>query len=74
MRYVLKKEDGFIRWIQWTAGVVPHVRTDDFEQAMIVSDDYLNYPVEKTDMTRRELIEEYHPDVEIKPVRIELVE
>ncbi|PLS18991.1 hypothetical protein CVD28_00900 [Bacillus sp. M6-12] len=73
-RYVLKKEDGFFRWIQWTAGVVPSVRTAEYEQAMIVSDEYLNYEVEKTGKTRRELIEEYHPGTQFVKVQITIVE
>lgn len=74
MRYVLKDGEEFVRWIQWTAGVVPHTRNGDFNKAMIIDDDYLNYEVEKTDKTRGELIKEYHPHIEVVKVTVSIVE
>ncbi|MEK5183187.1 hypothetical protein [Paenibacillus sp. FSL P4-0288] len=72
-RYVLKTNaNDFIKWIQWTAGVVPTIGIDSFDKSMIIDDDFLNYEIDLTGKTRKELLNEYHPNVEIVKVKVEL--
>lgn len=73
MRYVIKKDGDFVKWIQWTAGVSPLCRTDVFDKAYVVDDDYLNYIIERTEKTRKELILEKYPEIEILPVQVTLI-
>lgn len=73
MRYTMRlNENEYIKWIQWTAGVIPHVVTNNFDKAMIVDDDYLSYIIGKMNKSRKELIVEKYPDVEILEVEVTL--
>lgn len=73
-RYVLKlRENQFVKWIQWTAGVIPTIRTEAYEKSLIVSDDYLNYLIEPTGKTRKELIMKHYPDMELLQVKITII-
>lgn len=73
MRYVLEHKGEFVRWIHWVATVTPTFKLSKFGEAMIVDDKYLEYPLRKSNKTRRELILEKYPDVEIKEVSVTLV-
>jgi len=72
-RYVLKIGDGtFVRWIQWTGGVVPTILTDSYQSALIVNNEYLDYVIGDTGKTRRDLILEKHPNLQIAEVKVTL--
>jgi len=74
MRYVFQTDEhSFVRWIVWTAGVIPTFASiDKFEKAMIVDEDYLNFVIKETGKTRRELIQKYKPDTKIVRVNVEI--
>ena len=73
-RYVLQTDENqFVTWIQWTAGVIPTIRNDVYDKSYIVSDEYLDYLLERTGKTRKQLLEEYHPNLKILEVSVTLV-
>ncbi len=72
-RYVLQLEDQFVKWIQWTAGVSPRFSMSDFNSSMIISEDYLSYVIERAGKTRKQLIEEKHPNAEFRKVSVSLI-
>lgn len=73
-RYVMKLEENqFVKWIQWTAGVIPTVIIGTFEKSLIVNNNYLKRLVKPTDKIVKELIKEYYPNVEFLKVKISIV-
>lgn len=70
MRYVFKKGEKYVKWVGWTAGVIPVIRLTDFDHALIVNEEYLDFKVEKTGKTRRQLIADYNPDIDFIQVNV----
>lgn len=76
-RYVLKINDStYISNIHWIAFEIPEIRTNNFENAMIVTDEYLNEVLTKTSfgtsVTKIELIQKRQPQTKV--VKIKIVE
>ena len=75
-RYVLKcGENVFVRHIHWIAGgVLPNsIATGSFDQALILSSEYLDYTEARADKSRKSLLMEKFPDIEMIPVKITIL-
>lgn len=76
-RYILKINDStFVSSLDWMAIEIPQIRTDSFENALLIREWYLNETVIKDGTsnmkgkTRKDLIKQHYPNVEFLPVKI----
>lgn len=69
-RYVLKINDStYVKSISWIAFEIPEIRTDNFENAVIVTDRWLDEKVE-FEKTRLDAIKLHYPNMKLVKVKI----
>jgi hypothetical protein len=78
-RYVLKINNStFVEEIDWIAMEIPTIKTNSFQNAMLVTDEYLDYIVIRNCMkgfqTRKDLISIHYPNIQIKKVELVIIE
>lgn len=74
-RYILIDNGKYVKWISWIAHWIPNSfhYTDDLDEIMIVNDSYLDYELEVGENkkeSRKSLLIERHPGLEIREVKV----
>lgn len=70
-RYTMELEEGvFAKWVLWTAGLYPRALEGNLDQAMIVSDEWLQYNLERTNKTRKEMLEDTYPTIKFHKMKL----
>ena len=74
-QFILKTEQGYVTWINWTANVIPNLKfSRDIQDACVYKGSFLLgkilSPVEKT---RYQVIKEKYEDLDVLRVNIEVI-
>lgn len=73
-RYVIEITEGvYAKWILWTAGLYPRPLEGNLDQAMVVSDEWLEYKLDRVNKTRKEMLEFEFPTMKFKKMKMSFV-